>query len=436
MTLHSLRKVFFTGVTLVATAGLLGSCGGGGTADVQQTGGFLRINPAEATVYAGVPFTMTVTGAQLPYTLSSSEPSLLPVPLTMTSNTVELLAANPGVIDANLQPGELPVRTTKINVRAANGQVLDATYKVAQNFLFGYNIKITSTCPLGAGTTAPEACAGGDSLIQFSATTNGVIAGGRQFKLEVLKGPFSWLFPDKTIAGNTISVQSDHTGLVQAQFRVNTGVDTQLGVIRIYDVPTGAYIDTVFTITAITSGTLTVIPDKLTFTGVKTTDCGVGQADAFVFDGKPPYTAASSDPNVFVNESSTTQPGRFTVRALNPGTCLSGATVVFLDSMGSRGTLTVDTNKGTQTTPALAVAPTTMTLVCGTAGSATVVGGVGSYFVSSSHPRVKGVVSGNTVTISRLIGDGATVYPTSATVNVSDGTSIVGITVTVPANCP
>lgn len=438
MTLHSLRKVFFSSLATVAIAGLLGSCGGGGSADTQQTGGFLRLNPAAATVYAGQPFTLTITGAQMPYTLSSSEPSLLPVPQQVSTSTVTLLAANPGVIDANLQPGELPVRTTTISVRAANGQVADATFKVAQNYLFGYSVKIEpTTCPAGTGAVAIQACSGGQSLVQFAAITNGVISGGRQFKLEVLKGPFYWLFPDKTSAGNTITVQSDHTGVVSAIMQVNSGVDKQIAMFRIYDVPTGAYTDVAFVIQSAVAGQLTIIPDKFTFTGNLTTECGTGQGDFFVFDGKSPFTVGNSDPNVYATPSvSTSNPGKFTVQAVNPGVCVEGATIVVVDSMGNRGTVTVDTARGTTTVPDMTVSPTTLTLVCGTSGSATVVGGRGGYFTSSTHPRVTAVVSGNTVTISRPIGDGATVYPTTATVNVSDGTKIVGITVTVPANCP
>jgi hypothetical protein len=438
VTFHSLRKLFTTGVASLATAALLVSCGGGGSADTVQTGGFLRMNPQEATIFAGQPFVLTVTGGQLPYTLSSSEPSLLPVPLQMNTNSVTLIAANPGVVDANLQPGELPARTTKIAVRAANGQVLEGTYKVAQNFLFGYSVKIApTTCPSGTGTTIVQACAGGESLVQFAATTNGNLSGGRQFRLEVLKGPFQWLFPDKTVAGNSVTVQSDHTGIASAILKVTNGADKQIAVFRIYDIPTGAYTDVAFVIQAAVAGALTVIPEKFTFTGALTTECGTGQGDFFVFDGKAPYTVGNSDPNVYATPTtSTDNPGKFTIHAVNPGVCVTGATIVVVDSLGNRGVVTVDTAKGDQTLPDLAVSPTALTLACGTSGSATVVGGRGSYFTSSTHPRVTAAVSGNTVTVTRPIGDGAVVYPTTATVNVSDGTKIVAITVTVPANCP
>jgi len=99
--------------------------------------------------------------------------------------------------------------------------------------------------------------------------------------------------------------------------------------------------------------------------------------------------------------------------------------------------LAITTTPGTApaATP-ITVAPATMTLTCGGSGAATVVGGSGTYSASSSSARVTAAVAGNTVTITRLNGDGATVFPTSAVVTVTDGASVGSVTVTVPANCP
>lgn len=438
MNFHSLRKALFAGVTLVTTAALISSCGGGGTADTQQTGGFLRMQPENSTVYAGVPFTITVTGSQMPYNLTSSEPLLLPVPLAVSTNYITLVAANPGVVDANLQPGELPVRTVTISGRSANGQLATMTVKVAQNFLMGYNISFPQTsCTAPATGTAPPACGGGQTQVRFTPVTSGNLYGGKQFKIEALRGPFTFLKNDGTSAGTSITTQSDHNGIVSnVIFQVPTGVDSQLATIRIYDVATGAYADYVFLISKGTGTSLTITPSSLKFTGALSTDCGTGQSDVFVFDGKPPYTALSSDSSIYVNDTSTTQPGKFTVRAVDPATCVSGGTVIILDSAGNRGTLTVDTAKGTGTLPTLTVSPASLTLVCGSGGSAQVVGGAGNYSTNSSHPRVTSVISGSTVTVTRLTGDGATVYPTTAVVNVTDGASIATINVTIPGNCP
>jgi hypothetical protein len=84
----------------------------------------------------------------------------------------------------------------------------------------------------------------------------------------------------------------------------------------------------------------------------------------------------------------------------------------------------------------MTVAPTDVTVLCGQSASVAVVGGTGNYFTTSTHPRVTAVVSGNTVTITRLTGDGAVIYPTSGTVAISDGATIKTVDVTTDPNCP
>jgi hypothetical protein len=80
------------------------------------------------------------------------------------------------------------------------------------------------------------------------------------------------------------------------------------------------------------------------------------------------------------------------------------------------------------------VSPTTFTLACGTSGAVTVVGGTGSYTVNSSHPRVTASVSGNTITVTRLSADGAPAgtFPSTATISVTDGSSVASTVATVP----
>src|SRR5512142_1607398 len=85
-------------LTLVAVAGLLslGACGGGGGApnNPYQPGPVvtpLAVLPAAATVYSGVPTTLTVTGGTAPYSVFTSDASVLPV-TQPTGNTIVLLA--------------------------------------------------------------------------------------------------------------------------------------------------------------------------------------------------------------------------------------------------------------------------------------------------------------------------------------------------------
>lgn len=440
MKFHSLRSFLVLLLALVS-ASILSSCGGGGAAGSGSppTGGTLAILPATGTFYAGIPVTFQVVGGRPPYTLSSSEPSLLSVPDRLTGHSFTTVPNNPGVIDAGLEPEDLPVRSVTLTVRDAAGTVATpATVQVAQNFLTGYGIVITpTTCPAGT-----QACAGGDSAILMQATFKGNLFGNEAFRFEVLRGNFALRNPATGQVSNSVTLNSDHTGrIIGPIITVGTNVPTQLAVVRVIHVRTGVYADHVFTISqrSATPSTLTAIPNTFTFTGPLAGICGTGVADFFVFDGVAPYTAVSSNPAITVSPTvSTSNPGRFTVRADNPNACVN-ATIIVTDSAGGRTTVEVRTEEGTTVPPAppepadLEVGPSSLTLGCGQSGSVTVVGGTGTYSVNSTSSNVQAAVFGNTVTITRL---NAGTSPTSVGISITDGRQVVTVTATVPATCP
>jgi len=439
---HSLRSSL-TALVLAGSALLLAACGGGGAGGNPAQGGPLSINPSggEVTLYAGIPVTFHLTGGRKPYVFTSSDNSILPLPGVIDAHSFTVVPNNPGVIDAGLADDELPVRSIQLNLRDSTGILVTTEVRVAQNFLTGYGVLISpTTCPsasAGGFDPAAQACAGGESAIRMQATFNGTLAGQRQFRMDVLRGNFSLRNPVTGQASQSITVTSDHTGRVLAILEVPPNVPTQLAVLRVYDVASGVYADTVFTISGFAqSQNITPVPNEFTFTGPLTTTCGTGTGNFVVFDGVAPYTAQSAFPSLQVTPSSPTNPGVFTIRATDPNTCLSDATIVVTDARGGRGTVTVTTEAGSIDPPAPAafsVAPTSITLGCGESGSVTVVGGTGSYFTNSTSPTVTAVASGTAVTLTRAnSGTG----PTSVIVSVSDGREIAEVTATVPATCP
>ena len=58
--------------------------------------------------------TFTLGGGRSPYFVSSSEPSVLPVPQRVDGNTFSVVPANTAVVDTGLPPGSLPVRTVML----------------------------------------------------------------------------------------------------------------------------------------------------------------------------------------------------------------------------------------------------------------------------------------------------------------------------------
>jgi hypothetical protein len=420
----------------LASAFLLASCGGGGAASVGVDNVTIEVLPASATWYAGAPNTLTITGGAPPFTLSSSEPTVISVPQSTSSRTITLLPLNPSVVDVGIPVGGLQVRTVTITVHSANGSTNTSTIRVAQNFLTGYGFAFgATTCQ---GGVSP--CAGGETAIIFDATTNGLILQDRVFRIERVRGPFQFVDPlNSNNQTDAINVVSDHQGKFTVVIRVAAGIPTQVGVLKITDVQSGANVLETFNISGVpATGTLTVIPTTVNLTGPNGTICGFGTFDVLVFDGVTPYTALCPNPQIqVVNATSTSQPGRFTFNVGASTTCLAAEQCVIQDAFGARTTFTVTTNKGVTPTPTpLTVAPNTLTLACGQSGNVTVVGGSGTYSANSSNSRVTASVSGNTVTITRLTGDVGGPFPTTATVTVTDGSSVGSTAATVPANCP
>lgn len=423
----------------VVSAFLLASCGGGG-AQSDPSGGQLLIQPAAATAYAGVPLTLSVIGGRTPYRLTSSEPTVLPVPSVLNEHSFTVIPANPSVVDAGLKPEELQVRSVTITAFSqADQSQTTAVIKVGQNFLTGYGYFFTST----TCNPANNPCAGGESVLHFDATLNGIKQPGRTFRIERVRGPFQFVDPLNTNNQvDTVTVSADSAGQVTTVIRVATGVPSQVGMVKVTDVQTGAYVYQSFIISGVAAnaGNLTPIPTQILLTGPSDKLCGYGSADVVIADGTAPYSLLTcTNSNIFVtNNTSTSNPGRFTISVGANNVCLTNEQCVFQDATGARASVTISTVLGAAAPPlpTFDVQPASITLTCGASGSVTAVGGSGSYSVNSTHPRVTAFVSGNTVTITRLNGDGATVYPTSATISVTDGSSIKPVTATVPANCP
>jgi hypothetical protein len=429
----------------LAASLLVAACGGGGPAGNPNQGGPISASPENGTFYAGMPSTITVSGGRKPYAITSSEPGILPVPAIVNANSFEVVPNNPGVVDTGLGPNDLPVRTIIVSVRDTTGIIVNISIKVAQNFVTGYRLAfVASTCPVATTPGATlQPCAGGDTALQLNATTNGSLHGNEAFRLEVVRGSFAFYTPNgsTSIISNTYTTTSDHEGKITAVIRVPAGVPSQIAIIRVVHIGTGASQDQVFTIVGASTAPLTLvaIPNSFTFTGPDANSCGTGSGDFFVFDGAPPYSAVSSNSGVQVLPAvSNSQPGRFTIAVGSGQACPDAAPVVVTDSQGNRVVVTVTAVRGAAAAapPDLAVAPNVITLACNTSGSVSVVGGSGAYAVNSSHPRVNATVSGHTITITRLNADPVgSIFPTTASISVTDGSSVQVVTATVPAFC-
>jgi hypothetical protein len=432
-------------VAFIAAAALvLTSCGGGGATSSPNNVGSLQLLPGTASIYAGVPVTLNIVGGRAPYLVTSSEPTLVQLNFTTSSNSFTFIAQNPGVVDVGLDPDEVPRRTVNIEVRDSNGASVSNAYNVLQNFFTGYRESYASTCGTGSGGgTAPQACSGTDTIISLIPVSNGSLYGDREFQFDKVRGDFQFVVENPAVTPqlvNQIRVRTDQTGKAIVRMRVANNAPTQLATYKITDIATGVTTDAVVLIVQQpVVDTISLVPDTLSFTGSLSTRCGFGSSDVIVFGGTPPYSLTTTSGLSVTPTTVDTAGGSFSVTVPNTlPPCPSNASVIVADSRGAIGTLTVEILAGTGTPAALTVSPTSVSsLACGTSVPITTLSGVGTVSATSSHPRITAVSSGTAVTLTRLTGDGATLYPTSATITLTDGATIVSVTVTAtPANCP
>jgi len=425
---HSLARYAFA----LLAALVLASCGGGGAQTNPNQGGDVSIVPDGATFYAGAVGIITVSGGRAPYSLTSSDPGVLPVPAILNGHSFEVVPNNPGVIDTGLPPGSVPIHTVNVIARDSLGLTKSAAIHVAQNFLTGYNVFFTpSNC-------TAQTCAGGETVVTFDTVTNGQLYGLRPFRVEITRGG---CLLENPLGSNTLSTTfetaSDHEGKVTAVIRCPAGSPSGVGLLRLVDIGSGASTLVAFTTSdQAPASTLEAIPDTITFTGPDSATCGTGTADFFVFGGATPYAATSSKASITVTPSSDSQPGKFTVSAGNPAKC-EEASILVTDARLAHITVSVKTEvgSGTPPPPPLRVTPTSLTLQCGQSGSVTATGGTGTYNASSPDPEITTSVAGNIITISRNGVPPATLPNHNSQVTVTDGSSNAIVTVDNPAGC-
>jgi hypothetical protein len=432
---------------LAAAALVLASCGGGGATSSPTSVGGLQLLPGTASIYAGVPYNFTIVGGRKPYLVTSSEPTLIALGFTTDSGEFTIVANNPGVVNVGLDPAEVPRRTVNIEVRDSNGTAISNAYDVLQNFFTGYGENYSNTCASGGTGPAPQACSGTDTIVTLAPTSQGTLYGNRELQFDRVRGDYSFVQEppgDNPQLLNTIRVRSDQNGRAMVRLRVGIGAPTQLATYRLTDVATGVTTNLIFLIIQQAPiGTITVVPGtSITFTGLNAGACGFGSSDQYVFDGTPPYVITPPT-GVGVTPLTLAANGdRFTVsvgQGAPVNACPNGS-VIITDAQGRRATIQVTSTPGTTTTP-ITVAPLPLPDLTCTANTsqAAVIGGVGPLQVISNHPRVFATISGNVLSVLRASsGDGAVIYPTTATLVVTDGATIntAAITFTVPANCP
>ena len=435
-----------------AMGALLGSCGGGGaTSTAPPPVIAVSVLPATSDVFADVPIGFSVSGGTGPYTLGSSNIVAVPVP-SFSGSTFTVIAKS---VNA-----DTPVTIT---VRDSLGVTTTVALTVRPTTL-NNTVTITPIAPTGTGCGS-ALCSGGDARVVVTAVVNGIKLTNRPIRFDVFQGDFRFVTPGSNIQVTSLIVNTDENGEAVARITAIVTAPTQVATLTSTDTTSGLVRRTNFNIVQQISGTgiLSILPGgSVTFTGNKP---GVGMpaqcpfggiVDQYIYGGTPPYVVVSPFPQYLTVTPSVVTTNGGSYRVTENG-CGSG-TVIITDSQNRAiespsiiGVLGPAGDAPPAAVPAaLAVSPTTHTLLCGQTGTSTTSGsgtftttvttpgvGSGAFTVTPSSGTVGTSISFTRNTSPPLpAAQTPTTSPTSITVNVVAGSITVPVTVNVPANCP
>jgi hypothetical protein len=325
-------------LTLFGLAGLLtlAACGGGSGAPNNPytppppATTVPTLLPPTLTVYAGSPVTLTVSGGVAPYRAFSSDPTALPVPSAVSSNTI-VLAANSVAAST----------TVSVTVQDSIGQVSTPTIvTVSPAPLLPSQITVTSSPNPACTNTTNAVCSGGTGTALVTVTgPGGAGIPNRQVRFDVVQGAFSIQTTNPGQPNvSTLTVVSDANGDASVVLAVAANTPTQSGVIRATDLTTGNQVTGNFTILQVETGgqVLSVLPQGITtITGPTVGVCSTGVPVTFyIFGGTPPYVVSTQFPGAVTLTGSPVQTSGGSYTIITNGTCFIGLTFVITDATG------------------------------------------------------------------------------------------------------
>ena len=209
----------------VCMAIMLGSCGSGAVSSASDPALTFTLSPATATAYSGVPITLSISGGggRPPYTLSSTNATILPVPSGPVSDTQVVLT--PNAVSAQ--------QSVTVSVMDQAGKTATSVVAIQPNLVNG-DITITGTAPPAFPTCAGVGivCAGQSGTATLTLTQNGAPARGRSVRFDVVQG--SYRFPvdvAQTVFSTSVTVTSDESGRATTVLRADTGASDRKSVV-------------------------------------------------------------------------------------------------------------------------------------------------------------------------------------------------------------
>ncbi len=445
--------------TAVATAmlALVAACGGDGVAVV---GGDLQVLPGTTDMFPNTPVTFSISGGQRPYTVFSSNSSILPLNLTITSGSTFVATATNPSTDISVT----------ITVRDSTGKTATATVAVKTAVLLNAITILRSFNFAACG--GQDVCTGSEAVASVTAQSNGGPLVGRTIRFDILTGALGIVSGSTVVS--TLTVAADSRGVAIITLRAPVGVPNQYSTIRATDITSGQSVSYVLTIgQTIDPSAIAITPNAFTWTAAFSDRCvSGGLTSHLITGGTPPYAVGQSIPGAAILTGSPPGPVGQVVPAETVATvgrnfgsllvmvtgtvCSVGAggnIITVTDAIGRVATLNIGNRLGDAVPPAAGAA---VTLPVPTLTPSTFTGlGCGvstSFFVSQNIPagytgtppvlsvvplepnRITANLSAGITTVTRVNTDPG--GGQSTLVRVSNGVNFTDFTITMTGAAP
>lgn len=344
-------------LALIGLAGILtlAGCGGGSGAPNNPyvpppAVPVLTVQPANLVAYTGVPTTVTITSGQGPFSVFSSDASVVPVTQSVAGSTIVVLAGQvttDTAVTLTVQDGLGSTRLVGVSVKAA--PILNALAFTPSGSDCG-----TDLCSGQAGTATVTATGAA-----------GIPLTSRSIRFDVVYGPIGIMTTNPAApVVQTSTVVTDNKGVATVGIAAVPNSPTQPVQLRATDVISGQQQIVNLTVvnnTVATQSPLAIVPNTATITSAYVNVCSTGfRVDYYIYGGTPPYTVASSFPTgiTLVNNFVAKSGGFF--EAITNGTCVNPLTFTISDAAGKQTTATINNIAGSgvpPSAPALAVSP-------------------------------------------------------------------------------
>jgi hypothetical protein len=421
--------------TLAAAAAgislVLVGCGGGSSSSTPTpANGALVASPAAFAAFGDTPNTVGITGGVGPFTVRSSDTSLINV-------TQQVVGASFTFTPKNVNVAAPVTLTVTDSAGATSAVVVTVTPATIPAGVIKVTPAAASLCA-GEGNTSVAVATLCSSETGTASVTlkdaNGVAIANRPVRFEALTfGATFGITANSSVFSRIATVNTDANGVATVALRTDVEATSEAAFLRATDTISTHRVDSWINVLkhADNLTALSVIPTTGGLVGYYTSECPSVRRDYGVQGGKPPYAVTLASGSALVLSDGTTPAAagagitlpragaRFTVDSVGTTSCATSSNIVTVtDSVGATTTATYTIAPGSvargTATADLAISPPVLSLVADpvsaycTSSTAryTIAGGTGPYKASSSIPQIATLLSGNTNIDMSFVSDG------------------------------